>query len=59
MGTIGWPYIETRSPAELMKIVREVGIAPETVQLYLPTDGVYTVVCVDKPLEEVTVAKAA
>jgi len=49
MGIIGWPYVQMRSPAEIMEIVVKAGISPKEVKMYFPTDGVYTVVSIDKP----------
>ena len=48
LGVIQWPYIEMRSLDELMSIIVAAGIAPENVELFLPTDGVYAVVAIDK-----------
>jgi hypothetical protein len=49
MGAIGWPYVEMRSPKEIMEIIVAAGINPKEVSLYMPNDGVYTVVSIDKP----------
>lgn len=49
MGTIGWPYIEMRSLNKLMGIIVQTGILPEQCTMYLPSDGIYSVVVVDKP----------
>jgi hypothetical protein len=49
MGVIGWPYVYMRSPKEVMEIITQAGIGPQQVKLYLPEDGVYTVVTIDKP----------
>jgi SAM-dependent methyltransferase len=49
MGVVGWPYVEQRSPSEVMKMITEAGIDPKLVRMFMPTDGVYTVVTIDKP----------
>lgn len=49
MGAVRWPYVETRTPDEVMKIVEKAGIPPSSVRIFLPTDGVYMVVTIDKP----------
>ncbi|MBL8121947.1 hypothetical protein JNM87_04340 [Candidatus Saccharibacteria bacterium] len=51
MGVIGWPYVVMRTPAELMKVVTDAGIPAENVTMYLPDDGVYSVISIDKPWE--------
>lgn len=57
MGVVGWPYVEQRSVQDVMKLITDAGIPAERVNLFLPKDGVYTVVTVDKP--SATVALAA
>lgn len=49
MGAVRWPYVETRTPDEVMQIVQSAGIPTSCVRVYLPTDGVYMVVTIDKP----------
>lgn len=50
MIAIQWPYIYPRSVREIIQIIREAGIPDEEVQIFLPTDGVYAVVSINKPL---------
>jgi hypothetical protein len=49
MGAVCWPYIETRTPKEVMRVIKEAGINPDQVTLYLPEDGVNTIFAIDKP----------
>lgn len=49
MGVVAWPFVEQRSPKELMQMVTAAGIPQESVRIYMPTDGVYMVVAIDKP----------
>ena len=49
MGVVGWPYVEQRSPKELMSMITDAGIDPKSVRMFMPSDGVYTVVAIDKP----------
>lgn len=49
MGVVAWPTIEQRSPKELMQVITAAGIPRESVRMFMPTDGVYTVVSIQKP----------
>jgi hypothetical protein len=49
LGVVAWPHIETRTPDELMGIVAKAGINLGNVEMFLPDDNVYTVLCIDKP----------
>lgn len=49
MGAVRWPYVETRTPDEVMSIIEKAGIPTSSVRIFLPTDGVYMVVTIDKP----------
>jgi SAM-dependent methyltransferase len=49
MGTVGWDYVEMRSPAEFLAVIEEAGIPLDRTKLFLPEDGVYTVGVIDKP----------
>lgn len=49
MGVVSWPYVEMRTMSEFMSIIDAAGIPLKFTQLYLPSDGVYTVGVVDKP----------
>ncbi|MDL2341824.1 MAG: class I SAM-dependent methyltransferase [Patescibacteria group bacterium] len=51
MGVVSWPYVEMRSPKEFMEIIEAAGIPVKATTLYLPTDNVYTVGVIDKPLD--------
>lgn len=59
MGVVGWPFVEMRSPKEFMKVIKDAGISTNNTSLYLPTDGVYTVGVIDKPLDAEAFAAAA
>jgi SAM-dependent methyltransferase len=60
MGVVSWPFVEMRSPGEFMQIIADAGIRTDSVDLYLPSDKVYTVGVISKPLEEAkNLAKAA
>ncbi len=48
MGAVGWPYVETRNPEEVLGIIREAGIPLDSVKIYFPDDGIYMVVVIDK-----------
>ncbi len=48
-GVIGWPYIELRTPDDLMRIIQTAGIHPDNVELHLPADGVYMIATITKP----------
>lgn len=45
---VRWPIIKPRSLAEISRIVKEAGIPLENAQMYLPKDGVYSVVAIRK-----------
>jgi len=49
MGAVRWPYVETRTPDDVMKIIQDAGIPTSSVRMFLPKDGVYMVVTIDKP----------
>jgi hypothetical protein len=49
MGVIQWPYIQMRSINELLQVIADAGIATSACRVYLPSDGVYTVVAIKKP----------
>lgn len=51
MGVVGWPFVHTRTPSEFMDVIVDAGIPAESVSLYLPTDGVYTIGAIDKPTQ--------
>ena len=42
-GVLRWPYIEMRTIDQLMQLVAGAGIKPESVDLYLPADGIYAI----------------
>lgn len=48
---IQWPYIWPRSVPEIVQIVREAGIPDDEVQIFLPDDGVYAVVAINKSID--------
>ncbi len=48
---IQWPYIWPRSVPEIIQIVREAGIPDEEVKIFLPNDGVYAVVGINKSVD--------
>lgn len=50
MGVVSWPYVEMRSPKGFMQVIEDAGIPVAATKLYLPTDNVYTVGVIDKPL---------
>jgi hypothetical protein len=52
MGGIQWPYVSMRSPAEVMKMMKEAGIPLDRVTLTMQENGVYMVLTGDKPEEE-------
>lgn len=52
MGVVSWPYVEMRSPKEFMQIIEDAGIPVKATKLYLPSDNVYTVGVIDKPLDD-------
>lgn len=54
MGVVSWPYVEMRSPKEFMQIIEAAGIPVKATKLYLPSDNVYTVGVIDKPLSTET-----
>ena len=49
LGVVAWPYIELRNPNEFMAVVRDAGIPPDRAELFLPTDGVNSILAIDKP----------
>lgn len=59
MGVVGWPYVVMRSPAETMRIIDKAGIPPECVSFCMPSDGVYSIFTIDKPLDTATSQVAA
>lgn len=48
LGTIGWPFIVTRTPREIMQTIYDAGIDPSQATMLLPNPGVYAVVGIDK-----------
>lgn len=52
MGVVGWPFVHTRTLNEFMDVIVKAGIPVETVSLFLPADGVYTVGAIDKPVDQ-------
>lgn len=48
---IGWPSIYPRSRQELFEIIEQADIELSNVTVYEPTDGVYAVIDIKKPLE--------
>ncbi len=52
MGVIGWPFVVTRSPNELVTLAREAGISPDQMRLALTPLGAYSMLSMDKPLAE-------
>ncbi len=49
MGVIQWPYIHMRSINEILQIIANAGIDTSTCRIYLPSDGIYAIVAIDKP----------
>ncbi|HEX6258798.1 MAG TPA: class I SAM-dependent methyltransferase family protein [Candidatus Saccharimonadales bacterium] len=55
---VGWPKIYPRSLEELTELVTSAGIDINTVTAYIPEDGVYAVISIEKPYPELSGQKA-
>jgi hypothetical protein len=48
LGVVGWPFIHVRSINDLKKIILDAGIDLSKVELFLPSDNVYSVIKIRK-----------
>jgi len=48
---IGWPSIKPRSIDEITEILNQAGVPLESTEAFIPQDGVYAVVSIEKPVE--------
>jgi hypothetical protein len=50
-GVVGWPFVSMRSVNDILRVIREAEIPLDKTDVYLPQDGVYSVVSIDKPID--------